>query len=67
MDDKQFLPKSIFPPANQQWDVLSQRENKTLTVGDPCPHCGKAALIYNGLLQIICPHCGYLVESGAFT
>jgi len=37
------------------------------TIGDPCPRCGKAALDYNGLLQVTCPHCGYRVEGGAFT
>lgn len=34
--------------------------------GMTCPRCGKAALDYNGLLQLVCPNCG-LIETGAST
>jgi uncharacterized protein (DUF983 family) len=32
--------------------------------GDRCPACGQGKLDYNGLLELACPDCGYVV-SGA--
>jgi len=31
-----------------------------------CPHCHSGKLEYNGLLELVCPECGYK-ETGSFT
>jgi len=33
--------------------------------GASCPNCGKGKLDYNGLLELECPRCGYVISSGA--
>lgn len=39
-----------------------------LRKGSPCPNCGKAALDYNGMLQLECPACGFVNgEAGGCT
>jgi uncharacterized protein (DUF983 family) len=35
--------------------------------GQKCPQCGKGKLDYNGLLNLVCPACGYAAVSGGFT
>lgn len=37
-----------------------------LRAGMLCPRCGEVELEYNGLLNLVCPHCG-LTEVGAYT
>ena len=34
--------------------------------GDRCPQCGEADLDYDGLLNLHCPRCGYVL-AGCFT
>jgi len=34
--------------------------------GQICPHCGKAVLEYDGLLNLVCPACSF-AEAGCFT
>jgi len=29
-----------------------------------CPNCHQAALEYNGLLNLVCPKCGYEIAAG---
>lgn len=39
-----------------------------LRKGSSCPHCGRAFLDYNGLLQLECPACGFVNgEAGGCT
>ena len=33
--------------------------------GGPCPRCGTGRLDYNGLLELECPACGYVIGGGA--
>jgi len=35
--------------------------------GHTCPICGKGVLAYDGLFVLVCDHCGYVAESGAFS
>jgi uncharacterized protein (DUF983 family) len=32
-----------------------------------CANCGRGKLDYNGLLQLACPVCGHVAESGGFS
>ena len=32
-----------------------------------CPQCGQGILDYNGLLDLVCPVCGYREPGGSFT
>ncbi|MBP6086717.1 MAG: hypothetical protein KA449_00740 [Pelolinea sp.] len=51
------------------WDEIikqSSDENKDadnipygIGEGSRCSHCGEAGFIYNGLLVLICPSCGW--------
>ena len=34
--------------------------------GDACPRCQEGRLDYDGLLNLVCPKCGYAVQ-GCFT
>ncbi len=33
--------------------------------GASCPNCGQDKLDYNGLLELECPRCGYIISGGA--
>ena len=33
--------------------------------GEPCPRCGGGPLDYNGMLDLVCPACGYSEGPGA--
>jgi uncharacterized protein (DUF983 family) len=54
---------------------LSKRETpasapiKRLRVGDVCPGCQRGRLDYDGLLNLVCPQCGYAAagEAGGCT
>lgn len=35
--------------------------------GSTCPECEKGILNYDGLLNLVCPVCGYQAPGGAFT
>ncbi len=35
--------------------------------GALCPNCRQVKLDYNGMLELICPNCGYREPGGAFT
>ncbi len=35
--------------------------------GGKCTKCGRGKLDYNGLLQLMCPVCGYVADSGGFS
>lgn len=50
------------PPAEPEVCLLRPPRS-----GDPCPHCGKGKLDYNGLLELECTRCGYRYSSGACT
>jgi uncharacterized protein (DUF983 family) len=55
------------------WDeIIKEAENENgkgedsckIRVGNPCPNCGQANLEYNGLLSLVCPHCGLEINGG---
>lgn len=35
--------------------------------GDACPACRQGKLAYDSLFILICPECGHVAESGAFS
>jgi uncharacterized Zn finger protein (UPF0148 family) len=35
--------------------------------GEACPECRQGILEYNGMLDLVCPQCGYHEPGGAFT
>ena len=35
--------------------------------GGRCAKCGRGKLDYNGLLQLMCPVCSHVAESGGFS
>jgi hypothetical protein len=37
-----------------------------IRAGDLCPKCGQAEIDYDGLLNLVCPECGYTL-AGCFT
>lgn len=39
---------------------------KAMRFGELCPYCGKNALYYNGMLNLICANCG-AAQMGAYT
>ena len=47
-------------------EEYAQEDHGELRAGDLCPHCGKACLDYDGLLNLACPECGYAL-GGCFT
>jgi ribosomal protein L37AE/L43A len=47
-------------------DRKSREHHCEIAAGNICPICGKANLEYNGLLSLVCPHCGQEF-SGSFT
>lgn len=36
-------------------------------VGEACPECHQGIMEYNGMLNLVCPVCGYREPGGAFT
>ena len=47
-------------------EVIVQTKYSRNRAGELCPKCRQAQLDYNGLLNLVCPHCG-LIEGGVFT
>jgi uncharacterized protein (DUF983 family) len=35
--------------------------------GAACPNCGQGELDYNGLLDLECPACGFVLSGGGFS
>lgn len=62
-------PVQTFVPSHseQQCGELQESAHLVPIAGVPCPRCGQATLVYNGMLQVVCPECGYQAEGGAFT
>lgn len=60
-DEKQEITLNL---QTEDEDLSGQQEN--LKVGDECPKCHQATLDYDGLLNIVCPVCGYTL-AGCFT
>lgn len=56
----QTLTFGLFPlnGQNPQPDHLPRR-------GDLCPNCGQGRLDYNGLLELACEHCGFVLSGSA--
>lgn len=42
------------------------RQPRDLRAGDRCPACDQASMDYDGLLNLVCPACGYAL-GGCFT
>lgn len=47
-------------------DLLEKKDPILLEAGRICPRCGHGRLDYDGLLNLVCPECGFS-ESGSFT
>ncbi|NWG34002.1 MAG: hypothetical protein HXY42_06135 [Chloroflexi bacterium] len=47
--------------------VSSSKPCRAPRPGQKCPECGEGRLDYDGLLQLVCPACGYLASGGGFT
>lgn len=53
--------------AEQEIHLLEMEEPpKILHAGDLCPGCAEDRLDYDGLLNLVCPSCGYM-QSGCYT
>ena len=62
------LPEVMGEPAA----ISPEREAlpcaRPLRSGDACPGCGTGRMDYDGLLNLVCPECGYTPgNEGAFT
>jgi len=44
----------------------SNNENLEIRFGGLCPKCKKGEFDYDGLLNLVCPNCGY-TSGGCFT
>ncbi|MCC6957229.1 MAG: hypothetical protein IT316_10595 [Anaerolineales bacterium] len=67
-------PKSPLPPLSLpfalQPNESSADANKLaapLRAGQTCPACGRAELEYDGLLNLVCPQCGFSGGAGCHT
>ena len=40
---------------------------KAAAPGETCPVCHAGIMEYNGMLDLVCPHCGYKGQGGGFT
>jgi len=58
-------PRENTPQTNHVATCTIQ-PGVSLQAGMLCPRCGQAVIDYDGLLQLVCPHCG-LKEAGACT
>jgi hypothetical protein len=61
----QALNSQISFVLNEKGFVLPKKVSG-IKAGDLCPNCGSARLDYDGLLNICCPDCGYILV-GCFT
>jgi len=50
-----------IPPV---FSTENQPSEKPLRPGDPCPRCEIGKMDYNGLLELECTHCGYVISGG---
>ena len=55
------LDEFLFKPEPDQNNPYPS----SLRAGDLCPVCGKAALDYDGMLNLACPGCGALHSTGS--
>ncbi|MEW6285306.1 MAG: hypothetical protein AB1509_03685 [Chloroflexota bacterium] len=53
--------------ASKPQTVRKSKPCRAPRFGQTCPECGKGKLDYDGLLQLVCPVCGYLASGGGFT
>ena len=66
LTDPSALPKDKIQKSNPPAATCEIQPAVGLRVGMTCPRCGQATIDYDGLLQLVCPHCG-LKEAGACT
>ncbi|MCZ7552232.1 MAG: hypothetical protein B6D39_10295 [Anaerolineae bacterium UTCFX2] len=65
--------KNPAPSLSQPFALRVERSHKLfapaapLRAGDRCPVCGQAVLDYDGLLNLVCPHCGFTGGGGCHT
>jgi hypothetical protein len=64
------MAEKATPQKDYWWRPAGQAKaacSPPRKAGRPCPHCRQAALAYDSLFMLTCPHCGYTAEGGAFT
>lgn len=61
MDEKDELPKLVLDVS------LDQAVKKILRAGDLCPVCQKEKLDYDGMLNLSCSHCGFVLGGSCFS
>ncbi|MFN2198939.1 MAG: hypothetical protein ACK2UW_22665 [Anaerolineales bacterium] len=70
MSERYKLDVLPLKPAQTDNEAVSEQQVHTkprdLRPGDRCPVCGRANMDYDGLLNLICPACGYVL-GGCFT
>lgn len=54
-------PPAFTPPVFSGADAAS---SKPIRPGDICPQCGQGKMDYNGLLELECIKCGYVISGG---
>ena len=59
----EFIDKEI---KKQTESEEKSQKSCRLEAGQTCPQCGNSTLEYNGLLNLVCPACGYEL-AGSFT
>lgn len=64
---KFYSNKDKFSSFTLQPDLPSQNHSlRRPQPGKPCPACGSGIMDYDGLLNLVCPVCGF-GEGGCFT
>jgi hypothetical protein len=68
MSAKRNFEQVLATPFAYLLEATDQEETNPppARVGDRCPRCGEANLDYDGLLNLHCPRCDYML-AGCFT
>jgi uncharacterized Zn finger protein (UPF0148 family) len=56
----------LLKPQSVVGNISEKIPARELLAGDLCPACKEAQMDYDGLLNLVCPNCGY-TQGGCFT